>query len=173
MKLHRVNYLHNIFNVPWSLIHITEWINITETVLVEWYCFWDFFLLFAQRHPRRRRERRDYLKPARSFVQSPLQESDREREWIGQCIVFADRRITGAANSAELILEAVRWKTVLLSVYHRAAQTQNWKWNQEVCWVPEAPFDFKCKVHSPKKALFTHPHNVPHLYYFILYSKNK
>ncbi len=115
----------------------------TETVLVEWYCFWDVTIwsqlgrLFSHHYKRAI-----------------------ERVWIGQCIVFAGRRITGAANSAELILEAVRWKTVLHSVYHRAAQTQNWKWNQEVGWVPEAPFDFKCKVHSPQNYFFTHPHSV-------------
>ncbi len=143
MKLYNIIYLHYIFNSPWSLIHMTEWINITETVLVEWYCFWDVTIwsqlgrLFSHHYKRAI-----------------------ERVWIGQCIVFAGRRITGAANSAELILEAVRWKTVLHSVYHRAAQTQNWKWNQEVGWVPEAPFDFKCKVHSPQNYFFTHPHSV-------------
>lgn len=43
-------------------------------------------------------------------------ERDRERqsEPIGQCVTF-----TGEANGEQLIEEAVRWKTVPYSIYHR------------------------------------------------------
>lgn len=156
MQLHKVNYLHSIFNGPWSLIHVNEWISVTETVLVEWYWFWDVTFL----HKVIQEEERDVtIWSQLSHLFTHRRAIERER--IGQCIVFAGSRITGVANSSELIKEAVRWKTVFHSVYNRAAQTQNWKWNQEVGWGPEPPFEFLMQAPPPlkKRTLLSHPHS--------------